>query len=111
MTLIVAAIPTATHVLESDVDAAEFISSGDGEPRFFLGERVCYGLMNSANPPGPQYSPLEYEADHRDWASIRQFCARAAATSRASTLRTAIKDLDVAGCSAASNDFIVPDGA
>lgn len=49
-----------------------YYASIDGEPRFYLGVDVRYGdrrgLMNSNNPPGPRYTPHEYEAVHGDWA-------------------------------------------
>jgi hypothetical protein len=61
--------PRTFEVVQED---SRFYASADGEPRFFLGKRVKYGkrfgLMNTANPPGPRYDPLDYEADTQEWA-------------------------------------------
>ena len=53
-------------------ESGRYYASVDGEPRFYVGTDVRYGprrgLMNSANPPGPRYTPQEFEAVHGDWA-------------------------------------------
>jgi len=94
-------------------EGARFYASVNDEPRFYLGTRVRYeerrGLMNSGNPPGPRYRPVDHEDIHGQWAWYLQPTINCESNGNFTCLN--IGKVGEKVYDKASGEFVIPEGA